>query len=57
MSMVYDERAKKYVRRNPGKPIGTGKQAGCTRSMKQGTDIQHTFKAKIGVSSIFHKWA
>lgn len=55
--MVYDERAKKYVRRNPGKPIGTGKQSGCTRSMKQGTDIQHAFKAKVGVSSIYHKWA
>lgn len=55
--MVYDERAKKYVRKYPGKPIGTGKQTGSPRSMQRGTDIQHAFKAKIGVNSIYHRWS
>lgn len=54
--MVYDERVKKYVRKYPGKPIGTGRNAGTTRSMKQGTDIQALFKGKM-YRSAFHKWA
>lgn len=54
----YDSRVNKYVR-VPAKarPIGNGKNAGCTRSMIQGTDIQRAFKAKIGVSRVFHHWA
>ncbi len=53
---VYDERVKKYVRRYSGKPIGNGRNAGTTRSHAKGTDIQRKFNAKIGVSSIYHKW-
>jgi hypothetical protein len=56
--MVYDERVKKFVRKPyPSKPIGNGRNAGTTRSMKQGTDIQAVFKAKIGVNRMFHKWS
>lgn len=56
--IVYNERLKKYVRvPYPSKPIGNGKNAGTTRSMIKAQDIQHTFKSKIGVSSIYHRWS
>lgn len=55
--MVYDERVKKFVRKPyPSKPIGNGKNAGTTRSMKSGTDIQTVFKSKMA-GKAFHKWA
>lgn len=54
--MVYDERVKKFVRKPyPSKPIGNGKNAGTTRSMKQGTDIQTVFKSKMA-GNAFHHW-
>lgn len=55
---AFDKRVGKFVR-VPAKvkPIGNGKNAGCTRSMVQGTDIQRVFNAKIGVSRVFHHWA
>lgn len=37
------------------KPIGTGRNAGTTRSMKQGTDIQTVFKSKMA-GNAFHHW-
>lgn len=55
--MVYDERVKKFVRKPyPSKPIGNGKNAGTTRSMKQGTDIQAVFKGKLA-GNAFHRWS
>lgn len=55
---IFDKRVNKYVRMPaPAKPIGSGKFAGTTRSHAKGTDIQHKFKARIGVNNIYHKWA
>lgn len=45
----------RYVRVNNTKPIGSGKNAGCTRSMIPSVDIQLAFKAKMH-SSVYHKW-
>lgn len=44
------------VTRKVAKPIGTGRNAGTTRSMKQGTDIQSVFKGKLA-GNAFHRWS
>lgn len=53
---VYDERVKKYVRKPAKvKPIGSGRNAGCPRSMQGARDHQHQFKIST-YGKIFHRW-
>ena len=41
----------------PMKAIRSGKNKGTMRSNVQATDIEFKFKSRVGVSSIYHKWA